>query len=318
MLVPCRDEEATIANVVRAFRESLPSAVIFVYDNGSTDNTAAEANGAGAVVRHEPLAGKGNVVRRMFADIDADIYVLADGDDTYDPTAAPAMINRLETACLDMVVGARIASSDSAYRRGHRFGNRLLTGLVAMLFGDRVSDMLSGYRIFSRRFVKSFPALSTGFEIETELTIHALELRMPVEEMETSYRIRPADSNSKLRTYRDGLRILKTIVQLTKEERPLLFFGFLALILALASLILAWPVFVTFIETGLVPRLPTAVLATGLMLLGFLMFASGAILDTVTLGRRELKRLIYLSIPRFRGRRNFRASDDNAAGRPDN
>ncbi len=309
VMVPCRDEAAAIARVVADFRQALPGAVIFVYDNGSSDDTARVAERAGAVVRSERLPGKGNVVRRMFSDIEADIYVLVDGDDTYDASAAPAMVEQLEQECLDMVVGARVASSDTAYRKGHRFGNRLLTGLVAFLFGDRITDMLSGYRVFSRRFVKSFPALSTGFETETELTIHALELRMPIEEMAFPYRVRPAESASKLNTYRDGLRILRTILKLTKEEKPLLFFGILSFVLGLSSVILAWPLFVTFMETGLVPRFPTAILATGLMLLAFLTLASGAILDTVTLGRRELKRLSYLGIPRFRGRRNFRATD---------
>lgn len=317
VMVPCRDEAAAIARVVADFRQALPGAVIFVYDNGSTDDTARVAERAGAVVRSERLPGKGNVVRRMFSDIEADIYVLVDGDDTYDASAAPAMVEQLDQECLDMVVGARVASSDTAYRKGHRFGNRLLTGLVAFLFGDRITDMLSGYRVFSRRFVKSFPALSTGFETETELTIHALELRMPIEEMAFPYRVRPADSASKLNTYRDGLRILKTILKLTKEEKPLLFFGILSFVFGLSSVILAWPLFVTFMETGLVPRFPTAILATGLMLLAFLTLASGAILDTVTLGRRELKRLSYLGIPRFRGRRNFRAADKAGSAHAD-
>ncbi len=309
VLIPCRDEAAAISKVIRDFQVALPTAVIFVYDNNSADETPRIAGQSGAVVRSERLAGKGNVVRRMFSDVEADIYVLVDGDDTYDASGAPAMVEKLEENCLDMVVGARVASSDTAYRKGHRFGNRLLTGLVAFLFGDRITDMLSGYRVFSRRFVKSFPALSTGFETETELTIHALELRMPIEEMAFPYRVRPADSASKLNTYRDGLRILKTILKLTKEEKPLVFFGILSFVLGLSSVVLAWPLFVTFVETGLVPRFPTAILATGLMLLAFLTLACGAILDTVTLGRRELKRLHYLGVPRFRGRRNYRVSD---------
>jgi len=312
VLVPCRDEAATIAGVIRGFREALPGAVIFVYDNQSSDDTAAIAAQAGAIVRSETLPGKGNVVRRMFSDIEADIYILVDGDDTYDASGAPAMIRKLEDDCLDMVVGARVASDDSSYPAGHRFGNALLTRLVAFLFGNRISDMLSGYRVFSRRFVKSFPALSTGFETETELTVHALELKMPIEEMAFPYKARPAESSSKLNTYRDGWRILKTIVKLTKEERPLLAFGMLSLLFALASLVLAWPLLITYIDTGLVPRFPTAILATGLMLLAFLLIACGAILDTVTLGRREMKRLSYLSVPRFRGRRNFRATDETA------
>lgn len=312
VLVPCRDEAATIAGVIRGFREALPGAVIFVYDNQSSDDTAAIAAQAGAIVRSETLPGKGNVVRRMFSDIEADIYILVDGDDTYDASGAPAMIQKLEDDCLDMVVGARVASGDSSYPAGHRFGNALLTRLVAFLFGNRISDMLSGYRVFSRRFVKSFPALSTGFETETELTVHALELKMPIEEMAFPYKARPAESSSKLNTYSDGWRILKTIIKLTKEERPLLAFGMLSLLFALASLVLAWPLLITYIDTGLVPRFPTAILATGLMLLAFLLIACGAILDTVTLGRREMKRLSYLSVPRFRGRRNFRATDKTA------
>jgi len=309
VLIPCRNEAATVAGVIRDFKEALPGAAIFVYDNQSDDDTSRIAAQARAIVRSESLPGKGNVVRRMFSDIEADVYVLVDGDDTYAASAAPAMIQKLEDETLDMVVGARVASNDSAYPAGHRFGNALLTRLVAFLFGNRISDMLSGYRVFSRRFVKSFPALSTGFEIETELTVHALELKMPLEEMTFPYRARPADSASKLNTYRDGWHILKTIVKLTKEERPMLVFGLLALLLALASLILAWPLFVTYVDTGLVPRFPTAILATGLMLLACLSIACGAILDTVTLGRREIKRLNYLGIPRFRGRRNFRATD---------
>lgn len=309
VLIPCRNEATTIAGVIQGFRNVLPGAAIFVYDNKSSDETAAVAAQAGAVVRSEALPGKGNVVRRMFSDIEADVYVLVDGDDTYDADGAPEMIRKLEDQCLDMVVGARAASTDSAYPTGHRFGNALLTRLVAFLFGNRISDMLSGYRVFSRRFVKSFPALSTGFEIETELTVHALELKMPIEEMTFAYKTRPAESTSKLNTYRDGWQILKTIIKLTKEEKPLLVFGSLSLLLAFASLTLAWPLFVTYIDTGLVPRFPTAILATGLMLLAFLSIACGAILDTVTLGRREMKRLNYLSVPRFRGRRDFRATD---------
>jgi len=309
VLIPCRNEAATVAAVINDFKAALPGAAIFVYDNQSDDDTARIAAQARAIVRSEVLPGKGNVVRRMFSDVEADVYVLVDGDDTYDASGAPAMIQKLEDDTLDMLVGARVASSDSAYPAGHRFGNALLTRMVAFLFGSRISDMLSGYRVFSRRFVKSFPALSTGFEIETELTVHALELKMPIAEMTFPYRARPADSASKLNTYRDGWKILKTIVKLTKEERPMLVFGTLALLLALASLILAWPLFITYVDTGLVPRFPTAILATGLMVLAFLSIACGAILDTVTLGRREIKRLNYLGIPRFRGRRNFRATD---------
>lgn len=309
VLIPCRNEAATVTAVIEDFKAALPGAVIFVYDNQSDDDTPRLAGQARAIVRSESLPGKGNVVRRMFSDVEADVYILVDGDDTYDASGAPAMIQKLEDETLDMVVGARVASNDSAYPAGHRFGNALLTRLVAFLFGNRISDMLSGYRVFSRRFVKSFPALSTGFEIETELTVHALELKMPIAEMMFPYKARPAESASKLNKYRDGWRILKTIIKLTKEEKPLLVFGLLSLLLALASLVLAWPLFVTYIDTGLVPRFPTAILATGLMLLAFLSLACGAILDTVTLGRREMKRLNYLGVSRFRGRRNFRATD---------
>ena len=301
VLIPCQNEAATIDKVVRSFKAALPDAVVFVYDNNSTDDTASIAADAGAIVRQESLPGKGNVVRRMFSDIEADIYVLVDGDDTYDAGSAASMVEKLEIECLDMIVGARFSSSDSAYRRGHRFGNVFLTRIVALLFGNRVSDMLSGYRVFSRRFVKSFPALSTGFEIETELTVHALELKMPIDEMTLPYRPRPANSSSKLSTFRDGWRILRTIVKLTKEEKPLLVFATLSLSLGLISVALAWPLLVTFLETGLVPRIPTAVLSTGIMLLAVLSLVCGAILDTVTLGRRELKRLHYLGVPRYRG-----------------
>jgi hypothetical protein len=297
VIVPCHNEAASIARVVADFQKALPEAVVIVCDNNSTDDTAEVARRAGALVRREHLRGKGNAVRRMFSDIEADIYVLVDGDDTYDHASAAKLVARLREEGLDMVVGARVATSDSAYRRGHRLGNYLLTKLVRVVFGDRVSDMLSGYRVLSRRFVKSFPALTEGFEIETELTVHALELRMPMAEMATPYRERPASSASKLNTFRDGWRILKTIVLLVKEERPLPFFSCLFALLALSSLVLAWPVFATYVETGLVPRLPTAVLSMGLMLLAFLSLACGAILDTVTRGRREMKRLHYLSVP---------------------
>lgn len=300
VIVPCRDEAASIANVVRNFRAAIPGATVFVYDNNSDDETANIARDAGAVVRSEPLPGKGNVVRRMFADIDADIYVLVDGDDTYDAASAGKLVEKLESDILDMVTGVRIPVDDSSYRPGHKFGNFVLTRLVSLVFGSRSSDLLSGYRAFSRRFVKSFPGLTSGFEIETELTVHALELRMPIAEIETPYRSRPSGSESNLKTIQDGLRILKTIVWLTKTERPLHFFGLIFAILAAASVTLAWPLFTTFLETGLVPRFPTALLSTGLMLLAFLSMACGIILDTVTRGRQEMKRLHYLSIARHR------------------
>lgn len=309
ILIPCRDEAAAITKVIQDFKAVLPDAVVFVYDNASDDDTAILAARAGATVRRESLPGKGNVVRRMFSDIEADVYVLVDGDDTYDAGGAPAMVYRLEDECLDMIVGARIASSDAAYRPGHQFGNFILTKLVAILFGNRISDMLSGYRVLSRRFVKSFPALSAGFETETELTVHALELRMPIEEMSFPYRGRPGDSSSKLSTYRDGWRILRTIIKLAKEEKPFLVFAVLSLLFAATSLVLAWPLLITFLDTGLVPRLPTALLATGLMLLAFLTLVCGAILDVVTLGRSEVKRLSYLALPRYRSRRHRRFND---------
>ncbi len=296
VLLPCYNEAAAIAEVIGAFRAALPDARIYVYDNNSTDATAQIARTAGAAVRKEPLQGKGNVVRRMFADIEADVYVMADGDSTYEPAAATRMISLLLDEQLDMVVGARFAAADDAYRRGHRLGNRLLTAAVANLFGKRFSDMLSGYRAFSRRFVKSFPAMSDGFEIETELTIHALELRLPVAEITAPYKMRGAGSTSKLQTYVDGLRILRLIVVLYKNERPFQFFSAVAAALLLCALALGIPIIVTFIKTGLVPRQPTAILATGLVLLSGLNFIAGMILDTVARGRREVRRLAYLAI----------------------
>lgn len=297
VLIPCYNEETAIAAVVRDFRAALPDATVYVYDNNSSDRTVEVALAAGAAVRHEPLQGKGNVMRRMFSDIEADVYVLVDGDDTYHAPSAPLLVKRLWEEQLDMVNGARVTDIVAAYRPGHRFGNLLLTGMVANIFGSRIQDMLSGYRVFSRRFVKSFPALSSGFETETELTVHALELRMPIAEIKTPYKDRPPGSHSKLNTIRDGIRILKTILILVKEERPMPFFTAVFAVLAAASVILAWPVVTTFLHTGLVPRFPTALLSTGLMLLGFLSLTCGLILDTVTLGRREAKRMRYLAIP---------------------
>jgi glycosyltransferase involved in cell wall biosynthesis len=297
VLIPCFNEEAAIAKVVADFRAALPEAEIHVYDNNSTDLTAEVARAAGAVVRNEALQGKGHVVRRMFADVEADIYVLVDGDDTYEAAAAPRMVALLRDQGLDMVTGVRTGGGEAAYRRGHRFGNRVLTGLVAGVFGNRVSDMLSGYRVFSRRFVKSFPALAGGFETETEFTVHALELGMPIGEVPTAYKERPPGSASKLNTIRDGMRILRTILVLVKEERPLPFFGLAALALLLAGLGLFVPVLLTYLETGLVPRLPTALLSLGLVLLSFLSLACGLILETVTRGRKEAKRIAYLAIP---------------------
>ena len=297
VLIPCHDEAAAIAKVVADFRAALPDATIYVYDNNSRDGTAAAARAAGAVVRRETLQGKGQVVRRMFGDIDAEVFVLVDGDDTYEAAAAPAMVRLLIEDRLDMVNGARVSHSAAAYRPGHRFGNRMLTGLVGLVFGRRISDLLSGYRVFSRRFVKSFPALARGFETETEFSVHALEMRMPIAELPVAYRDRPSGTTSKLRTYRDGLRILRMIVQLVKEERPLQFFSLCGLLLLLAGLALGVPVILEFLRIGLVPRLPTAVLATGCVVLSFLSFSVGLILESVTLGRKEMKRLAYLGIP---------------------
>ncbi len=297
VLVPCFNEEAAIATVVGDFRKALPAAEIFVYDNNSRDRTVEVARAAGAEVRSERRQGKGHVVRRMFADIEADIYVLVDGDATYDAPSAPRMIDALVNDHLDMVVGVRIDQSTAAYRRGHRTGNRMLTGFLATVFGEAFRDILSGYRVFSRRFVKSFPVLSDGFEIETELSVHALELALPVGEIETPYFARPAGSVSKLNTWRDGFRILGTILKLYRSEKPLRFFTAIGGFLALVSVVLAVPIVITFLEEGLVPRLPTAVLSTGLMIVAMLSISSGLVLDTVTRGRREMKLLAYLSHP---------------------
>jgi glycosyltransferase involved in cell wall biosynthesis len=297
VLIPCYNEEAAIEKVVLDFRKALPNATIFVYDNNSTDKTSETALRAGAVVRVERIRGKGNVVKRMFADIEADVFVLVDGDDTYDAASAPQLISKLLTESLDMVNAVRIESSEAAYRLGHRFGNRLLTGFVAWIFGSRSSDMLSGYRAFSRRFVKSFPALATGFEIETELTVHALEMGLPMSEVPTPYRERPPGSVSKLHTYRDGWRIARTIVNLIKEEKPFAFFTLFSTALALLAIVIAIPIFITYSQTGLVPRFPSAILATGLMLMSFLSLTCGLVLDTVTKGRKEAKRIAYLGVP---------------------
>jgi glycosyltransferase involved in cell wall biosynthesis len=297
VLIACYNEETAIAAVIRGFRKALPAAKVYVYDNNTRDRTVEIARAEGALVYHEPLQGKGNVVRRMFADVEADIYVLVDGDDTYEADAVVRMIELLVDNRLDMVNGRRVTDIDAAYRTGHRFGNWVLSRLVATIFGDRFSDMLSGYRVFSRRFVKSFPALSSGFEIETELTVHALELRMPTSEVDISYKDRPTGSTSKLRTFRDGFRILRTIVLLVKEERPMQFFSGVFALLAAFSILVSIPLISTYLQTGLVPRLPTAILATGSMLLAFLSLFCGLVLDTVTHGRREAKRMQYLAIP---------------------
>ncbi|HEY6035476.1 MAG TPA: glycosyltransferase [Kofleriaceae bacterium] len=296
VLIPCYNEEVAIGDTVRGFQKALPDAAIYVYDNNSKDKTAERAREAGAIVRTETLQGKGNVVRRMFADIEADVYLMTDGDTTYDPAAARGMCDLIVNDNLDMVVGKRIHKAKEAYRPGHVLGNRMLTGFLARLFGQRFSDILSGYRAFSRRFAKSFPALSAGFEIETELTVHALTLNMPVAEIETDYFERPAGSASKLNTYRDGIRILRVMITLFKNERPLAFFSWAALVLGLVAIGLSIPVFITYVETGLVPRFPTAILSSTLMLLAFLSLSVGFVLDTVTHGRREVKRLMYLQI----------------------
>ena len=296
MLLPCYNEEAAIAATVAGFRAALPDAVVYVYDNNSRDRTQEIAAKAGAIVRTERQQGKGHVVRRMFADIDADVYVMADGDLTYDPKAAPAMVDQLLAEQLDMVVGTRRHDAKDAYRGGHVLGNKLFTGLLAGLFGRSFSDIFSGYRVFSRRFVKSFPVLSSGFEIETEISVHALELRMPVGEVETTYGARPEGSHSKLSTYSDGWRILKTIVTLYRIERPVLFFGGIAALLLALAIVLSIPLIVTYANTGLVPRVPTAILVTGMTIVAVLSFFAGLILDTVTRGRREVRRLAYLAL----------------------
>lgn len=297
VILPCYNEEAAIGQTVAAFRASLPGATVYVYDNNSNDGTVEAARAAGAIVRRERTQGKGNVVRRMFADVDADIYVMADGDATYDAAAAPAMVGIVLTDGLDMVVGTRVHEAAAAYRRGHVLGNRAMTALLASLFGRSFTDIFSGYRVFSRRFVKSFPVLSAGFEIETEISVHALELKMPVGEVETRYLARPEGSASKLSTYRDGMRIGRTIITLYRVEKPMLFFGIVAALLAAVAVILAVPLAITYVDTGLVPRLPTAILATGMVILSALSVFAGLILDTVVRGRREMRRLAYLAQP---------------------
>ncbi|MFT3810236.1 MAG: glycosyltransferase family 2 protein [Micropepsaceae bacterium] len=297
VLLPCYNEEGAIAKTVADFRTALPDAAIYVYDNNSTDRTAEVARGAGAIVRTEPAQGKGNVVRRQFADIEADIYVMADGDDTYDAAAAPAMIEKLVAEKLDMIAGKRVETAEAAYRRGHKFGNWLLTSLVRLFFRSPFEDMLTGYRVMSRRFVKSLPFMASGFGIETELTVHVARMMTPVAEVDTHYKERPEGTVSKLRTYRDGWKILMTIAKLVRQERPLVFFGLIAILLALLSLGIGIPVVIEFIRTSLVTTLPSAVLAASLALLSALSAMTGLILDSVTKGRWEVKRLHYLSLP---------------------
>jgi glycosyltransferase involved in cell wall biosynthesis len=297
VILPCYNEAAAIGGVVQAFRDALPDAAIYVYDNNSSDGTAVAAEAAGAVVRHEAMQGKGNVVRRAFSDIEADIYVMADGDGTYDAARAPELVDMLLDRQLDMVVGTRADDSPEAYRRGHRLGNLLFNKAIAVLFGDRFRDIFSGYRVFSRRFVKSFPALSEGFEIETELTVHAIQLRMPVTEVATAYSSRAEGTESKLRTYRDGLRILMAIGRFIQRFRPLLFYSVIAAALALLSIALGYPIVIEFFETGLVPRFPTAILATGIMVLAALSLAIALILNANSRSQLEMKRLKYLEYP---------------------
>ena len=297
VLLPCYNEEAAIVQTIEGFRAALPGAAIYVYDNNSSDRTREVAAEAGAIVRAERMQGKGHVVRRMFADVEADIYVMADGDATYDASAAPILVSKLLDEQLDMVVGARQSELEEAYRRGHRLGNRLFTGLLASLFGRTFSDIFSGYRVFSRRFAKSFPALSRGFETETEISVHALELVMPVGEVVTAYGARPEGSHSKLSTWRDGWRIMKTIIHLFRIERPVLFYGSFSLFLATLAIVMSIPLAITYFQIGEVPRFPTAILATGMMILAALSFFTGLILDTVVRGRREIRRLHYLSFP---------------------
>ena len=297
VIIPCYNEEIAIAQVVADFKKYLPKADIYVYDNNSTDRTAEKAKNAGAVVRTETLQGKGNVVRRMFADIDADIYVMSDGDETYDIKRTPDLIAKLVDDNLDMVVGARKEVDLAAYRVGHRTGNILLTKLVQRFFHHDLVDMLSGFRVFSKRFVKSFPAQSTGFEIETELTVHALSSRIPMAEVETDYFARPLGSESKLATYKDGIRILVMIVNLIKDERPMLFFSVFAAIFFIFSLLFGIPVVEDFFETHKVLRFPSAFLAMGLMILSVISLLVGLILDSVGKSRKEVRRMAYLNYP---------------------
>lgn len=299
VLIPCFNEGLSIAKVVTEFKQTLPDSLIFVYDNNSTDNTAEEASRAGAIVRREAWQGKGNVVRRMFADIDVDLYVLVDGDGTYDASAAVKMVGLLLDDHLDMVVGTRMNVYEDAHRQGHGFGNYVFNRLYRGLFGPLFTDILSGYRVFSRRFVKSFPAVSSGFEIETEMSVHASQLRMPIAEIPTEYGARQEGSESKLQTFRDAFKIFRTFLLLFKEIRPARFYGVIAMLLSIASVVISLPLLITYIETGLVPRFPTAILATGLMLLAAISLGSGMVLDSVARGRLEYKRLVYLGMPQL-------------------
>ena len=294
-VVPCHNEEAAVGKVVRDLRAALPEADVYVYDNASTDRTVDVAREAGAIVREEPRKGKGNVIRRAFADVDADALLIIDGDDTYDVSRARDMVDLLFEGPYDQVVGARRETVSAAYRAGHALGNKLLTGAVRSLFGNDVTDMLSGYRVFSRRFVKSFPALAREFETETEMTIHALHLRLPTAEVVVDYRVRPAGSESKLRTCRDGWRILRVILDLARRERPSLVHTVVAGLLALVSVILGAPVIADFIRTGTVPRIPTAILAAAIMTIAALVLLVGYILESLMHMRQEQSRLVHLA-----------------------
>lgn len=297
IIVPCYNEEAAIRTVVTDLRTALPDAIVYVYDNNSSDDTAQEAVAAGAVLRREPRKGKGNVVRRAFADVDADVYLMIDGDDTYDAAAAPTLVQTLLDNHLDHVLGVRTQVTDSAYRPGHAAGNKALTGVVGLLFGRTMTDMLSGYRAFSRRYVKSFPAISHEFEIETEMTIHSLHLRMPVAEVPVGFKDRAEGGESKLRTYRDGWKILKWILRVTRHERPVLFHGVIAGLLTLLALVLGVPVVLDYLDTGLVERFPTAILASAVATIAVLVLALGYLLDAIRHGREESARLAYLRYP---------------------
>ena len=296
ILIPCYNEALTIEKVIHDFKIELPEAKIYVYDNNSTDDTVSRARVAGAVVRSENIQGKGAVIRRMFRDVIADYYVMVDGDDTYDSSVVLEMLRIANEGPYDLVNCVRIAVGKDAYRVGHRIGNTLLTGVVSYIFGDQIKDMLSGYKVLSNRYVKSFPAFSSGFDIETEITVHALELSMPVAQVKGSYRVRPEGSESKLSTYKDGFRILFQIINLFKYERPMQFFSIISIILLCISLGMGIPVVIHFFQTGLVPRLPTALLSVGIMLLAFLSFINGLILDTITRGRKEAKLLLMVWI----------------------
>ncbi|MBL8585012.1 MAG: glycosyltransferase [Rhizobiaceae bacterium] len=310
VLLPCYNEEPTVADVVRRFRAVLPAATVYVYDNNSRDQTAQRAREAGAVVVREPRQGKGNVVRRMFADIEADIYLMADGDGTYAPEDAPQLIDTLLAERADMVVGTRRGVTDDAGRAGHALGNRLFNSLYKRLFGRDFTDIFSGYRVFTRRFVKSFPAVSGGFEIETEMSVHASQLKLPVSEVVLDYGRRPEGSTSKLSTFSDGARILKMFARLMKETQPVRFFGAFSILFMIVGLLLAAPVLIEYLETGIVRRMPTWILALAFALLSILMAVAGVILDSVARGRAEQKRIFYLSIPAARHRRKAAGSRD--------